>query len=495
MFAGNCQTRVSDPAWFVPVADAVSVAATELSSGNALAEVTDAGVSTDWAYAGETGVDEAGEYFDQERSRQEVEFARTGGELSMRLVWVVGERRHYAGGKVESWRESEEPADPGPLAAQLTRLETQHLTNVVARGNPKGLLDDFARAVPPEYTVADRGATTVVITKVSNKTREKPNRGWSASWDARLTLSAAVDPEQGVVTVTSVLEHRFSTESSEGSWERAGVQNSAAATDWLASTLRIALPAKHASFGAALLDPVAALRATFTPAPAPPRLRTIREVEEIVRLRAFEQRRGDFTVCIDHVIVNPKDGSGYDWDLPGVSDMLEATQDLASTGEEVMGELNAAADRQPLIGALADGGMAYLTGDAIDRKQVQSLLAATAGLASWTTKHLPAKPDIAGGIVVGGQQAPLPEAEDTLRLDPHVCDDVRFRPGFDVAAVELWDVDLQENDFIGRCSISPDEIVDLGLTGIPCGFARVYASAQHRFSLAQVKLLGLPPAE
>lgn len=493
-FAKTQAETSKDSSFFVPVSDGTTAAAQLMAETQTVVDVGPTSVGCDWTYSGAVGLDEGGEYMEQARSRLVAAFETTGAEL-VPLVTEISGRRVLRVDEAADWSEARTKGKLPGLSERLGELELRHLKDIRVPGNPAELIADFARSVPPGFDLDVRTATVITVQKVSSKRRDKPKKEWWATWESRETLRAEVDVDGKYLIVTSVLHHRYNTEEAEGDWSTAPTQNSAAAVDWTANALRLAIPAGRASFAPALLASPAAEDRRFSAPPRAPRLRSISEVADVVRLRAFAQRRGDFTVCVDHVIVNPKSASGYDWDLPGVSEVVSASESLAAAGEEVVGELNAVAERQPIVAALADGGMAYLTGDTVDRRQLESILRVTKSVAGWTNKHLPVKPDLRGSLDVGGTVFPIDLHDDSLRIDPEACADLRLGGGGVIAALELWDDDLSEDDLIGKCAIGPEDVFDRGLTGIPCGFARVYASAQFRFSLAQVKLLGLPPAE
>lgn len=484
-----------DEAYFVSAGDARSAAAAFLSRPDPPPEVGDRRVASDWGYAGTTHLDEQGEYYDQTRVRGVVSLEAVGAETTVAGSAQNERRRIRPTLEASPWTSWAGPLDLSPLRATMQRLEDGHLATVRSGDAPERLLGEFARMTPAGFSIVRQDESSVSVERTTTTRKDRERKGLWATWEARVTLTARVDEQTGRVVVESRLDHRFSTESAEGAWETAPEQNPAPALDWLADTLRAALPAGEARYGGELLASVAQRNEPIADPPTPPPLRTMAQIETIITRRAFEQARGDFTVCVDHILVNPKGPGGYDWDVPGASLVLDAVEAGADGATGAFGELNAVADRQPLVAAAADGGMAWLTNGTIDRRQAESMARITVKVAGWTSRQLPTQPDVAGSVVIGERVFPLPETENAFRVDPGVCSDVHMAPGAPVASVSLWDVDLQYNDAIGTCTLSSADVLDRGLTGVGCGYARVYTSARFKFSFAAIREIGLPPAE
>ena len=486
---------LTDDRYFVPVADAVAAVANDLSQVLDLAEVSAAQVGTDWTYGGSIGVDQAGEYFDQTRSRMTVNIGSFGPEVQVHKAVVDGQRRIGVKGKPGAWSDSSSAVDAASLRQSLSALEVQHLSAAKAQTTTASVLADFEAALPSGYSVSERSETGLVATAVRTTRKEKERKGLWATWEARTTLTATVNPEGGSISVGEHRDHRFSTEAGEGSWLPVGA-NQAAATDWLAATLRVGMPAGHQAFGPPLVTAVEPRAGIFTAPPTAPRLRNMDEIAVAVTARAYETGTGNFTVCLNTVLVNPSDDSGYDWDLPGVSDTLAVASVAADAVGGALGEVNAVADQQPMVGYIVDGAFAWASEGTIDRQQAEAIALATGAVVGWANSSLPYAPDVAGTASIGGSAFNLPQTENSLRMDPGACGTTDFR-GQKTTALEvnLWDVDLYYNDPIGVCAVSFGTVANKGVSGVPCGWARLYVSVTHNFSFDQIAIVGLPPAQ
>jgi hypothetical protein len=484
-----------DRSYFVPVADVVASAAADLSTGNALAEVSNTAVGTDWAYGGEVGIDTSGEYFDQRRSRNIVKISLVGPEAQVAKVDVTGERRIKTKGAPTPWADKSAPREAAELQKALGALEARHLSTPRAAADDARILADFEAALPPGYSVSERTNTTLAATAVTTTRKERKGKGLWATWEARTVLQLNINPDDHLITVTERSDHRFTTEAEKGAWSPANTHNQAAALDWLAASLRIGMPAGHEAYSDPLLATIAPLSDGFAATPAPPRLRDMNEIAKVIEARAFETGTGNFTVCLDTVLVNPTAASGYDWDLPGITNVLAATTTVSQVADGALGQLNSMADQSPVIGYLVDGAFAYATADTVDRHRAQSIARTTGAVAKWTAAHLPVKPEIAGSVAIGPTLFTLPQADNTLRTDPNVCATADYNRGGTAIQAILWDVDVSYNDAIGSCSASLGTVFNQGISGVPCGWARLYVSAKYNFSFDQIKVVGLPPVE
>ena len=486
---------LTDDRYFMPVADAEAVAAADLARGGPLSEVSAEQIGTDWAYGGTVGVDQSGEYFDQLRSRNTVKISPSGPEVQVYKSLIQGQRRIGVKGKPTAWSDTSSPVDATSLRSSLGSLEVQHLAATRAKAKTASVLADFEGALPPGYSISERSETGLVATTIATTRKENKRKGLWATWEARTTLTAAVNPEGRAITVTERGDHRFTTEAGVGAWLPAAESSQAAAMDWLAASLRIGMPAGHEAFGNSLVAAVTAQTGTLSAPPDAPRLRNMDEIAVAVRARAFETGTGNFTVCLDTVLVNPTDESGYDWDLPGVSDALAATTTVSQAADGALGQLNAVADELPMVGSMVDGVLMSASSGAVDRKRAQLIAQVTGAAAGWTSAHLPVKPDVAGTATVGASGFNLSQTENSLRMDPNACATTDYSRGGTAVQVSLWDVDLTYNDPIGACAVSLDTVVNQGVSGVPCGWARLYVSATYNFSFDQIAIVGLPPAQ
>lgn len=485
----------NDRSYFVPVSDVVASAAKDLTGSNALAEVSNRTVGTDWSYGGEVGIDVSGEYFDQSRSRNIVNISLVGPEAQVSKLRVTGERRINARGGPTPWTDKPTSSAATELQGALDALEARHLSTTRAAADDSRILADFEAALPPGYSVSERTDTTLAATAVTTTRKERKNKGLWATWEARTVLQLKVNPDDRLITVSERSDHRFTTEVQKGEWLPANSHNQAAALDWLAASLRIGMPAGHEVYSDPLLTVITPLSDGFAETPAPPRLRDMDEIARVVEARAFETSTGNFTVCVDTVLVNPTDSSGFDWDLPGITNILAATTTVAQVADGALGQVNAIADQSPIMGYLIDGAFAYATLDTVDRHRAQSIARTTGAVAKWTAGHLPVKPEIAGAVAIGPTVFTLPQADNTLRTDPNVCATSDYSRGGTSVQANLWDVDVSYNDAIGACSASIDTVIRQGISGVPCGWARLYVSAKYNFSFDQIKVVGLPPVQ
>lgn len=490
--ARESPTSESDERYLVPLSDAISATSTFLAQTAPVIEVSATQVGTDWTYGGAVGVDPTSEYFDQRRERSVVSLSQAGPEIIVSGSSVVGSRRIRPGGKSGAWDESQGQASIGSLRRNLDQLESSHLTQLHAKGSTTKLLGDFEASLPEGFEVTSKTADTLVAVRTTTSTKEKERKGFSATWERRDTLTVVVPKGDDALQVTLATEHRFSTESSEGSWEPAESMGRALPVDWLVATARRGIPARRMEFGPAQLASTESRRPQFSQPPPPPRLRTMKEIEEVVTLRAYQSATGNFTVCLDTILVNPKDPNGFDWDIPGATETLN----LASGAASAVSALNQFGDAYPPVGMLMDSGLMFVSEGSIDRKRAETIARFTREFSELGKQILPVGPDVAGQVNLAGNLYNLPSSENRVRVDPNQCVTTTFKRNSPTAmALSVWDVDLSYNDPIGSCTIPLSAIVNQGISGVPCGYSRVFASAVFNFSFDQIDVVGLPPAE
>jgi hypothetical protein len=485
---------LSDSSYFVPKSDALAAAVQDLG-GESVPEVTKNSAGTDWTYDGTIGVDRtAGEYYDQTRSRRVVAVVMVGPEVQVEGKKVAGKRRVSAAGSAGSWSDGSEGLELKNLHGTLSGLEQRHLRAMTAPAAAR-LLQDFESVLPAGYEIVERRENGLVAQRTVSKRKERERKGLWGTWDARTTLTAEVVPETKIVQVTERTDHRFSTEAGEGEWKAASTSSTADATDWLAAAMRSAVPSGRAAFGAPLLEPVETRSAALALPPTLPQLRTMKEIEEIITARAYETATGNFTVCVDTVLVNPKDASGEDWDLPYATEVLSATTTGASAAGDALGQINDDTVVGQAAGDMVDAGLMYMTGGVLDKERAKVVAKLTAGLAGWTAKHLPVQPDVQGSLVIAGQDFSMGESEDSLTVKVDQCATADFRRGSVAFKAAFWDVDLSEHDPIGSCTVSIESAIAGTVRGVPCGWTRVFPGVTYNFSFEQIEKVGLPPAQ
>jgi hypothetical protein len=483
-------TSLSDSAYFVPKSDALAAAVQHLG-GESVPEVTKNSAGTDWTYDGTVGIDRAaGEYYDQTRSRRMVSFTTVGPEVQVEGKTLMGKRRLSAAGAAGSWSDASEGVELQNLRGTLSGLEQRHLGAMTAPAAAR-LLQDFESVLPAGYSIVERTETGLVAQRTVAKRKDRERKGLWATWEARRTITAVVVPATKIVQVMARTEHRFSTEAGEGEWKLASTSSTADATDWLAGAMRTAVPSGRAAFGAPLLEAVATRSAAFSQPPSPPKLRTMGEIEEIVTARAYETGTGNFTVCVDMVLVNPKDASGEDWDLPYATEMLDVTTTGATAAGDALGQIN----DDTLLGQALDKGLLFMTDGVLNKQRAMVVAKLTAGASGWVAKRLPVLPDVQGSLVIGGQEFSLSESEDSLRVKPDQCATADFRPGSVAFQAAFWDVDLYEHDPLGSCTVKIQTAIAGRVRGVPCGWTRVFPGVTYNFSFEQIEKVGLPPPE
>lgn len=485
----------SDARYFVPLPDAAAASVEVLEGRGKVIDVSKNSVGTDWSYSGSVEIEEAGEAYQERRERDVVSLNTIGAEVEVAAVAVTEQRKLRANGAPGRWLAGSRAADLPQLETRLQSLERAHLSAAVGNGSTQKILGALAGSMPNGFALETREGSTVTLVRTRSARKEWEKRGKWATWDAKESLAATVDADSKAVSYRYRLENRFSTEESEGVWEHSATVDAALPIDWLAAAIRAGAGKGNIRLGSAQMGEVTARHDAPAEPPPHPRLRTMAEIETIIRRRAYESHVGNFTVCLNYVVINPTSPNGYDWDLPGVSNALAATEVVSSAAAQGLGEINEVADSHPVIGMIADAGIDYVTGGLVDRKQAESITRTTGKVAGWTSRHLPVKPDVAGLVSVAGNQFTLPEQNDSLKLRPDVCATADFEPRSAAAAIQLWDVDLTENDPIGQCAIRFGTVVDRGISGIPCGYARAYMSARYNFSFGQIQVVGLPPSE
>jgi hypothetical protein len=485
----------SDSRYFVPLPDAVAATVEVLEHSGRVTDVSEDAVSSDWGYDGSVVVEEAGESFQQHRERAVVSLNPVGAELEVSVVAVEQRRTLRAGGGTERWSEEKRAADLPSVRTRLQSLERAHVSVAAGSGRSSQILDVLARSLPGGFEVESREGGRLTAVRSRSQRKDWERRGKWATWDARETLSGSVDGESKAVYFRYVLENRFTTEEGEGGWEPSATVDAGLSVDWLAAAIRAGGGKGNVRLGPGQLPAVGTRHQELSEPPPHPRLRTISEIEEIIRRRAFEKHLGNFTVCLDYVVINPTSASGYDWDIPGVSNVLQATETVADYGAGRLGKLNEVGDQQPVVGMLTDAAVSYVTSGAVDRKQLESITRTTGKVAGWTARHLPVKPDVEGFVNVAGVEFTMREHENTLKIKPNFCATANFGPQSAAAAMQFWDVDVTENDPIGQCTVAFGTVIDRGISGISCGYARAYMSARYNFSFGQIKIVGLPPSE
>jgi hypothetical protein len=216
----------------------------------------------------------------------------------------------------------------------------------------------------------------------------------------------------------------------------------------------------------------------------------MKEIEKVVTEKAYQTGVGAFDVCLDTVLVNPKAPSGFDWDLPGVSETIG----VVGAASEAMGEINRLGDSFPPLGIAMDAGMAYASNGQIDRHQAAAIAKLTAQISELASPYLPTGPDVNGQLFVGGAQLPFPYTEDSLRIDLGACARTNFGSGSQQAiSVSMTDIDFEYHDPIGACAHPLAAVIERGPSGLPCGYSRLLGRATFAFSFDQIAVVGLPP--
>lgn len=479
-----------DDRYLIPEQDALAAAAKWLGGADQLSEISPSRLATDWKYEGSIGVDATGEYYDEARLRREVQLTKSGAEIQASGQTLIETRRVFPSGRAREWAAQLPSTLKNPMSLEFGRLERLHVNGLRVGISKEGALKSFERGLPTGFSATTREGDALSAERITMVTKEKARKGLTARWDQRevIRASAASDPIQ----VDADQAHRFSTELDEGTWQAPSAKIKALAADWTVATARLGIPDGSLQFGPSLVPSVEPRNVALSDPPSPPLLRTMPQITELVTRRAWETRTGNFTVCLDRILVNPKDWNGEDWDVPGVDQVLGALQDTSAKTGAAMGELNAIADRLPIAGALADGGMAFLSQGAIDRRQLEFAAKATATVTGWTRQILPIAPEVAGGYGIGASSFQLKQTPDSLTSDQNICQNVDVLRGNLQMALEIWDLDASEHDPIGKCSFDFAQVADRGLVGIGCGFARVYMHATYNFSFDQIRIVGLP---
>ena len=482
----------SDARYFVPLPDATAASVEVLEARGRVIDVSSDSVGTDWSYTGSVEIEKAGEAYQEHRERNVVSLNSIGAEVEIAVVAVTQQRKLRASGAAGQWLEGSRTADLPQVAVRLQSLERSHLAAAVGNGSTQKILGVLAGSLPSGFTLETREENTATLVRTRSARKDWEKREKWATWDAKETLVATVDPDSKAVSFRYSLENRFTTEESKGVWEHSSTVDGGLPVDWLAAAIRAGAGKGNIRLSSAQMGAVATRQDAPSEPPPHPGLRTMAEIETIIRRRAYESHLGNFTVCLDYLVINPTSASGYDWDLPGVSNFLAVAEDASAAVEQGLGVINEIADSQPVIAMFVDAGM---NAAGVDRKQVEAIARTTGRVAGWTSKHLPVKPDVAGLVNVAGRQFTLPEENDTLKLKPELCATANFNPQSAAAAIQVWDVDMTEHDPIGQCAIRFGSVVDRGISGIPCGYARAYMSAHYNFSFGQIQVVGLPPNE
>jgi hypothetical protein len=493
--ASAVPAALQDDVYLVALPDALAAVARELTASPGLVLVDGERLGSDWAYDGAITIDDQGEALRQTRTRTEVLVRKNGAEVQLDGTVFSETRLVRPKAPDTPWVPSEAPLpDHGPLQDALGALERTELLGMRVR-TPEGLAD-LEQALPAGFTVVahdDKSLTAERLTTVSD--RNLFGTKW-ARWEHREQLHAEADAIPGPLKVSFTNEHRFSTQADAGAWKPADA-GQALLIDWLARAAKVGVPPERLGWGGTRAPALVARDRHLASPPHAPALRTYAEIARIIYDRAYELRSGSFTVCVDRILVNPTDPAGLPWDPPAGVDTEEApaADPSAPWPSGVKGELNRRGERQRRTSALADGGMARI-GAGIDGKQRDTIDELTKDWDDWVTGRKPDNPDISGHVTLGGTVAELDVPNDVLKVAPQQCGMVEFEANAPTAiGLQLWDADGRGESPIGTCEIPLGDVVDRGLTGIPCGFARVYASALFEFTYDQIDAVGLPPAE
>jgi len=486
-----------DSAYFVPASDALAATVAALESTGTVVEVGRTTVGTDWSYSGTVDVDPQGEFYKQDRQRTVVRVGTTEPEVQLGGDKVVGSRVLRHNRTNVKWSEERQIADLSGVRNRMDQLERRHLGDMRASVAIKNVLQTFAQSVPEGFEVVETDGSRVVCERVATKEKTNERKGLTGKWEARERLIVQVDSDSKLIRMSAETQHRFTTESEERDWAAAEHSNLSASIDWLAAAIRRGMPVGKIEYGPALLAAVEQKRVGLSDAPPPPTLRSIKEIEEIITQRAYQMGTGNFTVCLDQLIINPENNNGEAWDVP----LLAASTELLDEGTSLIvsaaGAINSYGDSQPAIGMLMDAGMRAASKGTIDRKQAEAIAQLTAGVAGLSNALVQnvASPEINGSFAVGPSSYPLRRTEDRLQSKQGLCHTGNFNRANSSFALDIWDLDLEYHDHIGRCSFNLPHIIKYGVSGFGCGYARVYMRATYNFSFEQIKVVGLPPAE
>jgi hypothetical protein len=480
-FSARTAAALLDERYLVTASDALAAAAATLVAPT---RVTDDSAVSDWSYYGSYSIDPAGERVDQSRERVSL-VVLPGTDCQVTTTRTVGQRT-IVPGHVGEWSEASAAAGlPATIAAELQRIERLNLSSVSTE-QPGAFLEDLRASLPAGFAVASENpGQALAAERITTQPRKKAPIG---TWTIRETLSATVGI--GRVELASALAYRFDAPHGAGDWHARPAAPTDALVDWSATAVRRAIEEQRVRLESHLPPALSVDRPPSTPPPVP-RLRAMPEIRQIVSQRAYQTETGRFQVCLTHILVNPT-SEGGDWDLPGAAAALGLLGIAAGTTARATDELNALLDAVPALGTAADDYLAMETGGWVDRRQIAEIARVTERVAGWTQQALPVNPDVQGQATVAGRTWAIPLAENSLHLAPNLCAVADFRGDGIAAQVQLIDVDLQQHDPIGQCTLALHEANSAG--GSRCGWARVFLTAEFLFSQDQIAVVGLPPA-
>jgi hypothetical protein len=483
-----------DDQYFVPNNDMVTGTVNAIQKEYTTVEISPRHIGTDWEYSGLTAIDTGGELHTQTRRRHAISFVDYGAEMGFSGNTYVGQRVFRPKSRPSQWTEVSNPTMFTGVRSSLASLERSHLAAVRTGKSTAAALQIFKDNVPQGYQIVETSNDGLICERVLTTENVRKVRGVRGNWDAREQLILQIDSSTKDITVTAVTAHRFTHNGESSTWAKGAVGNYAAAVDWMANAFRLGIPMGDFRYGQQLLPTTITKKNGFTKPPTTPRLRTMGEIEKIISTRAVATSTGNFTVCLNTVLVSPKQPNTLWWDPPLVS--LPAS--LVVEVSNIVVDINAAADQYPIIGVAVDAGMAE---SPVNRQQAALIAKIFGKVANEVKNEFQFEfPDVVGQFRVGNSSYHLQQVKDTLISPQNICHTAAFRDGYPLMSLYMADDDSSqlipnENEHIGSCKIALSDVLRRGPSGIPCQSGRALMNAQYNFSFDQIAVVGLPPAE
>jgi hypothetical protein len=493
--ANMVPSAYGDDRYFIPNNDMVTGTVNAIQKKYTTVEVSAGHIATDWAYSGVTEIDTGGEVYTQTRQRHTVSFVQHGAEMGFSGDRYEGKRVFRPKSRPSQWTNVRDPANFTGVRSSLSSLERSHLAAVRAGKSIAAALQIFKDNVPHGYQIVEMTDDTVICERLLTTENVRKKRGVRGNWDAREQLILTIDSSTKNITVTAVTAHRFTRNGESSTWAKGAVGNYAAAVDWMANAFRAGIPMGDFRYGKHLLTTTVAKKNGFAQPPAAPKLRTMGEIQKIISARARATATGDFTVCLNTILISPKQPNNWWWDPPIVS--LPAS--IVAEVSNIVVDINATADQYPIIGVAVDSVMEAKS--PVNRQQA-ALIAKIFGTAANGLKgKFPFEfPDVVGQFRVGNSSYHLQQTRDTLISHQDICHTTGFRDGYPLMGLYMADDDSSqlppsENEHIGSCNIALSDVLRQGPSGIPCQSGRALMNAEYNFSFGQIAVVGLPPAE
>ena len=466
-------------------------------------------VYTDWRYFETIDIVDGGERWTLKQHQYQ---GRVSGDglKQMELQKVVRSTQQIAGQNPQI-DEKQEPIDLSKsLSAQAVELELKQLTSFGFSGGFRSLYSAVKQSIPPNYVLLNsQKKGQIVLERSHEKSIQSVTKKKSARWDLRDRI--ILEKTGNLVEIQITREHRMTKDGQVGPWRNSKSHD-------FASALMFWRRLIQAADGRIKLNPAGVElskynRGSLSLPPRPPNLRTMNQIKEVITAKAIEEAKGDFSVCLAGLFVNPKNPYGLTWDL-GYVDLTVGT--IGVTGELVSEVGKLTGDTVDLgidvtneaVGIVTQGrvkkaGTYAALHPAVKEVQAKAKMAdelgsLTSDIAKITKEFLPSSPDVKGQVSIHGKSLNIPVVRNQLvREFDSFCIDGRFNGTS--PAIDLWLEDLdrgqKNNDIIGQCHVQLRTVIGNQGSGIQCDQARVYYSYEFNFSPEMISYIGLPPPE